>query len=144
LIKNFFSGISGVGLLIYNLFVIHKGKEHRCVYMEPSFFVMWYNTSEWGDCSFVGQYLARKLHLRWNVNECFVQREYHASCTSGADPRGGRTRRSSPIKLGKNMIFWRKIVIFHTKYPKNVRASLHSAQFFFKCAPLILDPPLHV
>ena len=24
------------------------------------------------------------------------------------------------------MIFWRKIVIFHTKYPKNVRASLRS------------------
>jgi hypothetical protein len=22
-------------------------------------------------------------------------------------------------KIGKNMIFWRKIVIFHTKYPKN-------------------------
>jgi hypothetical protein len=33
---------------------------------------------------------------------------------------GGRT-----LKLEKNMIFWRKIVIFHTKYPKNVRASLH-------------------
>ena len=29
------------------------------------------------------------------------------------------------------MIFWRKIVIFHTKYPKNVRASLRSAQFFY-------------
>ena len=29
-----------------------------------------------------------------------------------------------PLKLEKNMIFWRKIVIFHTKYPKNVRASL--------------------
>jgi hypothetical protein len=28
------------------------------------------------------------------------------------------------------MIFRRKIVIFHTKYPKNVRASLRSAQFF--------------
>jgi hypothetical protein len=27
-------------------------------------------------------------------------------------------------KIGKNMIFWRKIVIFHTKYPKNFRASL--------------------
>jgi hypothetical protein len=27
------------------------------------------------------------------------------------------------------MIFWRKIVIFHTKYPNNVRASLRSAQF---------------
>ena len=39
-----------------------------------------------------------------------------------------------PPKIGKNMIFWRKIVIFHTKYPKNFRASLRSAQFF-KCAP---------
>jgi hypothetical protein len=28
------------------------------------------------------------------------------------------------------MIFWRKIVIFHTKYPKHFRASLRSAQFF--------------
>jgi hypothetical protein len=32
--------------------------------------------------------------------------------------------------IGIFFIFWRKIVIFHTKYPKNVRASLHSAQFF--------------
>jgi hypothetical protein len=29
-----------------------------------------------------------------------------------------------PSAIGKNMIFWRKIVIFHTKYPKNVRAFL--------------------
>ena len=28
------------------------------------------------------------------------------------------------------LIFWRKIVICHTKYPKNVRASLRSAHFF--------------
>ena len=35
-----------------------------------------------------------------------------------------------PPKIGKNRIFWRKIVIFHTKYPTNFRASLHSAQFF--------------
>jgi hypothetical protein len=41
---------------------------------------------------------------------------------TGADPR--------PPKIGKNMIFWHKIVIFHTKYSKNVRASLRSAQFF--------------
>jgi uncharacterized membrane protein len=27
-------------------------------------------------------------------------------------------------------IFWRKIVIFHTKYPKKFPASLRSAQFF--------------
>ena len=34
------------------------------------------------------------------------------------------------------MIFWRKIVIFHTKYPKQFRASHRSAQLE------ILDPPL--
>jgi hypothetical protein len=35
-----------------------------------------------------------------------------------------------PSAIGKNMIFWRKIVIFHTKYPKNFRASLRSAHLF--------------
>ena len=44
-----------------------------------------------------------------------------------------------PHKFGKNNIFWRKIVIFLTKYPKNVRASLRSAQFF-KSAPLTWNP----
>ena len=48
--------------------------------------------------------------------------------TTGADPRGAPVAR--PPKIGKNMIFWRKIVIFHTKYHKNVRASLSSAQFY--------------
>jgi hypothetical protein len=42
-------------------------------------------------------------------------------------PGGGA---ASPPKIGKNMIFWRKIVIFHTKYDKYFRASLRSAQFF--------------
>jgi hypothetical protein len=32
----------------------------------------------------------------------------------------------APPKIGKNMILWRKIVISHTKYPKNVRASLRN------------------
>ena len=36
----------------------------------------------------------------------------------------------APPKIGKNMIFWRKIVIFHTKYLNNFRASLRSAQIF--------------
>jgi hypothetical protein len=31
-----------------------------------------------------------------------------------------------PPKIGKNKIFWRKIVIYHTKYPQNFRASLHN------------------
>jgi hypothetical protein len=47
---------------------------------------------------------------------------------------GGRTRRAPP-KIGKNMIFWRKIVIFHTKYPQNFRAPLRSAQFFLSVPP---------
>jgi hypothetical protein len=39
---------------------------------------------------------------------------------------GGSRGRRAPLKLEKNMIFWRKIVIFHTKYLKNVRASLRN------------------
>ena len=38
-----------------------------------------------------------------------------ALCT-GADPGGAPGAR--PPKIGKNKILWRKIVIFHTKYPK--------------------------
>jgi hypothetical protein len=30
---------------------------------------------------------------------------------------GVHPARAPPPKIGKNMIFWRKIVIFHTKYP---------------------------
>ena len=45
--------------------------------------------------------------------------------------RGSRTRRAPPPppEIGTNMIFWRKIVIFHTKYPKNFRVSPLSAIF---------------
>ena len=49
---------------------------------------------------------------------------------AGADPGGGAYPARALPKIGKNMIFWRKIVIFHTKYPKNFRASFRSAQFF--------------
>ena len=54
---------------------------------------------------------------------------------SGANSGGSAPGARPPLKLGKNMIFWRKIVIFHTKYPNNFRASLRSAQFFFEYAP---------
>ena len=43
---------------------------------------------------------------------------------------GGHARCMLPLKIGKNKIFWHNIVIFHTKYPKNVRASLRSVHFF--------------
>ena len=39
---------------------------------------------------------------------------------------GGAPGARPPPKIGKNMIFWRKIVIFHTKYPKIFRVSLRN------------------
>ena len=52
----------------------------------------------------------------------------------GADPEGGRGGgwhpASAPPKIGKNKIFLRNIVIFHTKYLKYFRASLRSARLF--------------
>ena len=70
-------------------------------------------------------------------------------CASGADPGGGAPGAPPPPqkKIGKNKIFWRKIVIFHTKYPNNFRASLRSVQIFFSAPPLIRNPgsaPVHV
>jgi hypothetical protein len=52
---------------------------------------------------------------------------------TGADPGWG-TPGAPPLKLEKNMIFWREIVIFYTKYPKHFHASLRPRKFF-KCAP---------
>jgi hypothetical protein len=51
----------------------------------------------------------------------------NAGTDPGSDP--------PPLKLEKNMIFWRKIVIFHTKYPKYFHASIRSAQFFLSAPP---------
>jgi hypothetical protein len=48
---------------------------------------------------------------------------------------GGGAPGARPPKIGKNKIFLRKIVIFHTKYPKTFRASLRSAQFFLSAPP---------
>ena len=45
-------------------------------------------------------------------------------------PHTGTNSGGAPLKFKKNMIIWCKIVIFHTKYPKNVRASLRWAQLF--------------
>ena len=53
---------------------------------------------------------------------------------------GGAHPARAPPKIGKNKIFWRKIVIFHTKYPKIFRASLGSAQFFLSAPPLTCNP----
>ena len=86
-------------------------------------------------------YVVRILYaISFQWSKCFGYRgqQIGLSCTSdpGADPEGGAPG-ARPPKIGRNMIFWRKIVIFHTKYPQNFRASLRSA-LFFKCAPLNL------
>ena len=49
--------------------------------------------------------------------------------------RGGAPGMPPPLKLEKNMIFWGKIVIIHTKYPKNFRVSLRSAKCFYVRPP---------
>jgi hypothetical protein len=59
-----------------------------------------------------------------------LKESYSIFIYTGADSGGGAHPARAPPKIRKNMIFWRKIVIFHTKYPKNVRASLRSALFF--------------
>ena len=59
---------------------------------------------------------------------------------AGADPGEGAHPARAPPKIGKNKIFWRKIVIFHTKYPKHFRASLRSAQFFKVRLPQTWNP----
>ena len=75
----------------------------------------------------------------------------HWFVISRGGSRGRRTRRAPPLKLEKNIIFGRKIVIFHTKYPKNVRASLRNwkkydffgvkSWFFTRNSPTIFAPP---
>jgi hypothetical protein len=47
------------------------------------------------------------------------------------DTKQGRIQRGGapgarPPKIGKHMIVWPKIVIFHTKYPTNFRPSLRN------------------
>ena len=58
-----------------------------------------------------------------------------SNCVYGRDGAPGAT---PPLpKIGKNMICWSKIVIFHTieKYPKKIRASLRSAQILLSAPP---------
>ena len=71
-----------------------------------------------------------------------IKKNVYQGGSRGGGGGGGRTRRAPPLKFEKNMIFLRKIVIFHTKYPKHFRASLRSAQFFLS-APTDLKSWIH-
>ena len=56
------------------------------------------------------------------------------SCKKAKSPCTDQGRGAhAPPKVGKNKIFWRKIVIFHTKYPNTFRTS-PARRNLFKCA----------
>ena len=69
--------------------------------------------------------LIKRVSVTYKCYEMYAHRGKNVQRLAGADSGG-----CTPPKIGKNVFFWRKIVIFHTKYPKNYRASLCSAQFF--------------
>jgi hypothetical protein len=60
---------------------------------------------------------------------------------AGGIQRGGAPG-ARPPKIEKNMIFWCKIMIFHTKYPKNVRISLRSVIDFLLAHKSTLKPTI--
>ena len=55
---------------------------------------------------------------------------YQGRIQGGGAPAPGAPPPPPQKNWKKYDFFWRKIVIFHTKYPKYFRASLRSAQFF--------------
>ena len=73
----------------------------------------------------------RAITPRWVIR--FTQLCFQGQIQEGAHP--ARTNPPPPLKLEKNIIFWLKIMIFHTKYPKKFCASLRSAQFFLSAPP---------
>ena len=54
---------------------------------------------------------------------------------AGADPGGGAHPARAPLKLEKNMIFLRKIMIFHTRYPKFFAPPSARCNFFKRAPP---------
>ena len=61
--------------------------------------------------------------LQLSMYHCMTYNKYNQTVVSRGGSRAGCAS-PPPPKIGKNKIFWRKIVIFHTKYPKIFRASL--------------------
>ena len=70
----------------------------------------------------------RNFNIEINLSENQVTLYTYQGRIHGGGGGGGTG--CAPPKIGKNMIFWRKIVIFHTKYPKHFRPFLCSAQLF--------------
>ena len=58
----------------------------------------------------------RAITPRWVIR--FTQLCFQGQIQEGAHP--ARTNPPPPLKLEKNIIFWLKIMIFHTKYPNKI------------------------
>ena len=74
------------------------------------------------------------IWLEIKINNTYMERFIFLRTVQGRIQGGGGAHPAPPPppKIGKNMIFWRKIVIFHTKYPKTFPASLrHWKKFDF-------------
>ena len=73
---------------------------------------------------------AEFMNLKFITESTFttIQREFLSGGSRGGE---GGTPGARPPKIGKNTIFWRKIVIFHTKYQKKFRASLRNWKKYF-------------
>jgi hypothetical protein len=63
----------------------------------------------------------------WDLQTCFSNVPHFRGRIQWGGGGGGAHPTPPPLKLE---IFWRKIVIFHTKYTNNFLAPLRSAQFF--------------
>jgi hypothetical protein len=85
------------------------------------------------------QMFKEHLPINWTCSDCqqpnnedsmHVEEENANTSSDTVHASQGRIQGGTLPKIEKNMIFWHKIVIFHTKYPKIFRTSLRSAQFF--------------
>jgi hypothetical protein len=73
--------------------------------------------------------------VQYVMNHVLIIYDY---CNQGRIQGGGGGGRTLP-KIGINMIFWRKIVIFHTKYP-TIIVPPSARRNVYKCAHLTWNP----
>ena len=101
-------------------------------YLLKLFFCRQYNAFSWNTlqwltlCSFpfkqlLNYFYGKIIQVKLNsahIHTCYLI--YQGRIHGGAHPA------RAPPKIGENMIFWRKIVIFQTKYPKCFSRSLRA------------------
>ena len=95
-------------------------------------------------CSLLTAIIKQQIKAVWSIhNIMFLNQHMNCHniikclvCGRGGSKGGVHPARDPPPKIGKNIIVLRKIVIFHTKYPKKFRTSFRSVRFFLSAPPL--------